>query len=154
MKKNWVDSLMHLPVLNLFEPFYLRHREVLLYLFFGGLSFFVSLASFYLLHDKAGINELVANVLAWILATTFAYLTNRYWVFDGSTSSTADLLKQIASFYLARVATLAIEELIIFLFISILSFPAMAVKTAAQIIVIILNYIFSKRFVFRGKRTP
>ena len=43
-KKDIFDKLMHLPVLNIFEPFYKKHKEVLMYLFFGGITFFLNIA--------------------------------------------------------------------------------------------------------------
>ena len=71
------DRLMRLPVLNLLEPFYKAHKEPLLYLFFGGLTFVVSIASYALFVRILKMDALVANVFSWILAVAFAYVTNR-----------------------------------------------------------------------------
>ena len=148
MKEDIFDRLMHLPVLRIFEPFYKKHKEVLLYLLFGGLTTLVSIATF-ALFIALGINELIANVLSWILAVLFAYVTNRTWVFSSDADTKAAVIKEMASFFGGRLATLLVEEAILAVFITWLGFPAMWVKVAAQIVVIVLNYIVSKFFVFK-----
>ena len=147
-KRDVFDKLMTLPILNIFEPFYKKHKEVLLYLLFGGLTFIVSIASYAFFDITLAMNELVANVLSWILAVSFAYVTNRIWVFDAPTHTMKEFIKQLLSFFGGRVATLVIEELILLVFVTLLAFPSVPVKVVAQVIVIILNYIISKFFVF------
>lgn len=65
-KKDIFDKLMHLPVLNIFEPFYKKHKEVLMYLFFGGLTFFLNIALYAWLDKGLGMNALIANVICWV----------------------------------------------------------------------------------------
>ena len=121
---------------------------MLLYLLFGGLTTLVSIASF-ALFLKLGINELIANVLSWILSVLFAYVTNRTWVFASSADTKAGVAREMAAFFGGRAATLLAEEAILAVFITWLGFPPMPVKIAAQIIVIVLNYVISKLLVFR-----
>ena len=97
-KKDIFDRLMHLPVLNIFEPFYKKHKEVLMYLFFGGITFFLNIALYAWLDGMLGINALIANVICWVVCVLFQYFTNRTWVFDGQVDSAAGFLKQMASF--------------------------------------------------------
>ena len=141
---------MHLPVLRNLEPLYKRHKEVLLYLLFGGLTTVVSIASFALFAEVVGINELVANVMSWVLSVLFAYATNRTWVFAAKADTRAGVIREILSFFGGRVATLLVEEAILAVFITWLGFPAVPVKIIAQVIVIVLNYIVSKFWVFKG----
>ena len=148
MKEDIFDRLMHLPVLRIFEPFYKKHKEVLLYLLFGGLTTLVSIVTF-ALFIALGINELIANVLSWILAVLFAYVTNRTWVFSSEADTKGAVIREMASFFGGRLATLLVEEAILAVFITWLGFPAMWVKVAAQIVVIVLNYVVSKFFVFK-----
>ena len=148
MKEDIFDRLMHLPVLRVFEPFYQKHKEVLLYLLFGGLTTVVSVVSF-ALFVGLGLNELVANVLSWILAVLFAYVTNRTWVFASKADTRAGIVREMASFFGGRVATLLVEEGLLAVFITWLGLPAVPVKIAAQVIVIVLNYVVSKFFVFK-----
>ena len=125
------------------------NKEILLYLFFGGLTFLVSIISYAFFNIQIGWNALVANIGSWILAVAFAYITNRIWVFDSNAETTADFIKEITSFVGGRVATLVIEELILFIFITNLGMNSMLVKIVAQVIVIVLNYVISKLIVFK-----
>ena len=142
------DKLMCLPILNVFEPFYKKNKDVLLYLFFGGLTFIISIVTYAFFDITLSMNELVANVLSWILAVSFAYVTNKIWVFNAPTHSVGEFMKQLLSFFGGRVATLVIEELILLVFVTLLAFPSVPVKVVAQVIVIVLNYIISKLWVF------
>ena len=147
-KKDIFDKMMGLAMFKWAEPFYKKHKEVLLYLFFGGLAFIVSIVSFFLLIKYTAMNELVANVISWIITVTFAYLTNRTWVFDAATENRKELLNQIWKFFSGRIVTLVIEEAILLVFITWLGLNSMVVKIVAQVIVIVLNYVISKLFVF------
>ena len=93
-KRDIFDRMMALPILNIFEPFYKKNKEVLLYLFFGGLTFIVSIATYAVFNVSMGINELIANVMSWVLAVLFAFATNRVWVFQAPTHTITEFLKQ------------------------------------------------------------
>ena len=148
-KRDIFDQLMSLPILRIFDPFYKAHKEVLLYLLFGGLAFVVSIGTYAFFNVTVGINELVANILSWIITVAFAFFTNRVWVFNAPTESVTEFIKQTISFFGGRVITLVIEEVILLLFITILRFPSMPVKVVAQVVVIVLNYVISKVLVFK-----
>jgi len=150
-KPDIFDKLMHLPVLNIFEPFYKKHKEVLMYLFFGFLTFVLSILTFVFFNKTCGINELVANVISWIICVMFAFLTNRTWVFNAETEGRSAFLKQMVNFYAGRLLTLILEEAILGIFITWLGFDSVAVKIVAQVVVIITNYIISKLWVFKKK---
>ena len=86
MKEDIFDKIMKLPILNFFEPFYKKNKEMLLYLFFGGLTFVVSIITYGFFNVSLGLNELIANIISWIIAVTFAFFTNRIWVFNSPTN--------------------------------------------------------------------
>ena len=153
-KRDIFDRMMALPLLNIFEPFYKKNKEVLLYLFFGGLTFIVSIVTYAVFNVSMGINELIANVMSWVLAVLFAFATNRVWVFQAPTHTITEFLRQMLSFFGGRVVTLVIEEIILLVFITWLGFNSMVVKVIAQVIVIVLNYVISKFFVFSEKKYP
>lgn len=148
-KKDIFDRVMLLPGLRLFNPFYKKNKEVLLYLFFGVLTFFVGIFTYAYFNVTLEMNELIANIISWVIAVTFAFVTNRIWVFQASTKTLVEFIKQMASFFVGRVMTLIIEEIILLVFISILGFDSMIVKIVAQIVVIVFNYAISKLVVFR-----
>ena len=142
------DRVIHLPVLNRLEPFYRAHKQVLLYLFFGGLAFIVSIASYALFIKVFKTDALIANVFSWIFAVSFAYVTNRTWVFDSDAVGRKAVTKEIGKFVSGRIATLVVEEIILLVFIKWLHFDSLAVKVVAQVVVILLNYVVSKLWVF------
>ncbi|MBP3273448.1 MAG: GtrA family protein [Butyrivibrio sp.] len=150
-KKDIFDRIMSLPVLNIFEPFYKKYKEALLYLFFGGLTFFLSIFLFWFMDNVMHLNELVNNTIDWVICVAFQFFTNRTWVFDGKVETKKDFVKQAGSFTAGRLFTLVVEDLLIYIFITLLGFPKMAVKLAATFVVIVLNYIISKLIVFRKK---
>lgn len=97
---------------------------------------------------KFGINELIANVLSWIITVLFAFFTNRIWVFNANTNGVGEFIKQMVSFYAGRIITLIVEEIILLIFITWLGLLSIPVNVVAQIIVIALNYVMSKVFIF------
>lgn len=131
------------------KELYFKYKEVINYLFFGGCTFLVSVISFYLFNKVLFLNEHVSNILSWILAVLFAYITNKAFVFESKTNTKEELLKEIASFFGARLFTLGVEELILLIFVNLLKFDAMLIKVFAQVIVILANYVLSKLFVFK-----
>ncbi len=145
------DKIMTLPLLNKFEGFYKKNKSVLLYLFFGALTTFVSILSFVLAGTILKFNVHVANTISWILAVTFAFFTNRKWVFDGKTHSKSQFFKQAGNFYAGRLFTYFVEELILIVFVNFLKLNQDIVKIVAQFVILTLNYIISKFIVFRKK---
>ena len=143
------DRLMSSRILAPLFPAYKRHKEKLLYVFFGGLTTVVSLVTFWLVDRVLAQNEHVANLVSWLLAVLFAFVTNRIWVFEAKTAGMAAFFKQMLGFYGGRLATLGIEEALLLVFITWLHFDSMVVKVAAQVVVLILNYIISKLLIFR-----
>lgn len=143
------DRLMHLPGLRIFEGFYRAHKEILLYLFFGGLAVVLNLALFAVFEYVLGLNELVNNMICWVICVLVQFFTNRTWVFPTRSESAAAFWKQMAEFFGGRLFTLAVEEIILLVFIIWLGFDAMVVKTTAQVLVIVLNYLVSKFWVFK-----
>ncbi|MBR3227236.1 MAG: GtrA family protein [Erysipelotrichaceae bacterium] len=126
-----------------------KYKEVISYLFFGGCTFVVSIASFYVLNRVMLLNEHIANVISWILAVTFAYITNKIFVFNSKTRDFKGLTKEIISFFSARLLTLGMEEIILFVGVNLMNVDTMLVKIVGQIVVIISNYFLSKLFIFK-----
>jgi len=149
-KPDIFDRIMQLPLLRVFNPLFQKHRETLLYLFFGVLSIAVNLLA-YAVFERFLNTPLIVNILSWIVQVLFAFWTNSTWVFRTKTDSKKEKLMQLFSFSAGRLFSLFVEEGIIFVFITKLGFPEMLVKFIAQIIIAILNYIVSKLFVFRKK---
>ena len=84
-REDLFDHLIQLPVLRIFEGFYRTHKEVLLYLLFGGISFFLNVILFALIEHMFQISELINNVIGWVVCVLFQFVTNRTWVFAART---------------------------------------------------------------------
>ena len=140
--------------MNKIIDLYKKYKEIINYLIIGVLTTLISLISYFLLtislFDPNKAFELsIANILSWIISVTFAYFTNRIFVFE---SKDKKIVKESVKFYFSRVGTLLIELLIMFVFVNLLEFNDKIIKIIAQVTIIILNYIFSKLFVFTKKR--
>lgn len=128
-----------------------RNREIISYLIIGVLTTIVSLISYYLLtitilSPNNPLELTIANIISWIISVLFAYITNRKYVFQ---SKDKKILKEASKFTLSRITTLIIDILLMFIFVSILHFNDKIIKLLVQVIIIILNYIFSKLLVFK-----
>ena len=134
-------------IIKLFQ----KYREPLLYLIFGGLTTIVSIVSYAACERILGMDPLVANIISWILAVSFAYVTNRKWVFESRAVGTGPVLREIVSFFGGRLATLGLEEVMLWVGIRLMGLDSLLVKLIAQIAVILSNYVISKVFVFRKK---
>ena len=151
-KKDIFDKIMSIKPFSVFNPFYKKYKEALLYLFFGVLTTLISIGVFWVFTALIPLDELVANIISWIIAVLFAYVTNRIWVFNSHCETKGAFAREVLSFYGGRVFTLLVEEGLLFVFIKLLDLNAMAVKIIAQVVIIVLNYIISKLFVFRKKK--
>lgn len=119
-----------------------------MYLFFGFLTVLVSVVSYGIVIYVFGINVLLANVISWFLSVAFAYFTNSIYVFNNFPQKCVEIVRQAGLFLGARVFTLFIEEMILFIFILKLGYSEIYIKLAAQFVVIICNYWLSKKYVF------
>lgn len=129
-----------------------------MYLFFGGVTTAVNIGCYALLHTALGMHSDLANAIAWAASVAVAYVTNRLWVF-GSRSRGGAMLREIGAFAGARVLTGLMDEGIMHVAVEILGprlVPAglrtlwdLGVKVASNVLVIVLNYVFSKRFIFK-----
>lgn len=127
-------------------------KELFRYMVFGILTFFVSMTTYGLFNQVLKIDELTANAISWIFVVLFAYITNRLWVFSSTAKGIKQVFRELCTFFGGRAVTLIIEEVILLIFITWLKFDSMTVKLAAQVIVILLNYIISKLYVFSNKK--
>ena len=123
-------------------------RELILYVVFGFFTFVVNFVT-YFIFVGLGLNYLIANALAWFFSVLFAYITNRKWVFE---SKSPDVLKEMSLFFGGRIFSGVVDTALMYLFIDVLVLGDFISKTVVQIIVIILNYIFSKLIVFTEKK--
>lgn len=125
-----------------------KFREFSSYLLFGMLTTLVNIIVFYVFDDLFSLNYLISNVIAWFISVLFAYFTNRRYVFKGHKVNT---LKTMFIFFFSRLSTLAIDIFLMFFMVEMLNVEAIHAKVFIQLVVMTLNYLFSKFFVFRER---
>lgn len=122
-----------------------------MYLVFGvgttAIDFAVSLSLIYALD----MNIYASKVIAWICAVAFAYVTNRIFVFQSENRSTGKILAEAGEFVAGRLVSLGLQELMIMVLYEWAGMNEPAVLIVSSVIVVILNYVFGKLFVFRKK---
>lgn len=136
------------------KELYKKYEEIINYIIVGGLTTVVSLGSYYLCvltifdPDNALLLQ-AANIISWVLSVTFAFFANRKVVFK---SKSKNIMGEAMKFYGARVLTLLIDMGVMFLAVSVLHFNDKIMKIVSNVIILILNYIISKFFVFVKKK--
>ena len=129
-----------------------KHREIIVYVIVGGLvTVFNFVVHFGLAHFFPSLNELIIVFIAWFFAVIVAYIANKLWVFESKSFKKEVLVHEIITFTGARVFSLGVEELIFLIFVTLLNMNQLIIKIAAGIIVIIMNYVFSKLVIFKKK---
>ena len=128
---------------------YRAHQEGMRYLVFGALTTLVNIIAYACLYYVFHVSNAASNVIAWILGATFAYITNKLYVFNSKVSKIGELVKEAFYFYGCRLLTLVIDEGIMILTVDKWGWNAILMKILANIIVIILNFIFSKILIFK-----
>lgn len=136
-----------------------KYGEIIRYLIIGVLTTLVSLIVYYglvftILNPENPVELQIANITSWVISVTFAYITNRSYVFRVKDHHK---LAELIKFFGSRLLTLFVDMVIMFIFVSLLHFNDKIIKIIAQIIVIILNYLLSKFVVFikpKPKPTP
>ena len=126
------------------------NRETLLYLLFGVLTTVVNYLVFWLGIRLVGEQyTLLINVVCFVVAASFAYVTNKLIVFESKSWQPAVAGREFVGFIGARLFSLLVELLFMFVTVTVLGMNEVLAKVIVQIIVVILNYVFSKRIIFR-----
>lgn len=129
---------------------YRKHKEIINYLIFGGLTTVVNFISYYIVARIIGFEEIASSGISWFCAVLFAYITNRYLVFESKTHGVKDILKELVSFFACRILSGLLCEIGVFAFmVKVLNINDIVAKLITQVMVIILNYILSKCVIFK-----
>lgn len=134
---------------DLFE----KYKSIITYVFFGGLTTAVNVTVYYICYDITEIDNIPSTVIAWVAAVAFAFVTNKLFVFESKSWRAKKAVKEAVNFVLCRVGTGIIETALMYIFVDRLEFNGTATKLAVNIIVIVLNYIASKLFIFAAKKS-
>lgn len=129
----------------------MKHKEKIAYVFWGGVTTVINIGTYSLFARIVHLNTMVSNVLAWIITILVAYITNKLYVFNSKSFDMKVVIREFVSFLVCRLASLVLDMAIMYTFINIFKFNDIMVKTASNVVVIIVNYILSKLVIFRQR---
>lgn len=123
--------------------------EKILYLVFGGLTTVINIAVYWAAASKLHIYYMVANVIAWIFAVIFAFVTNKIFVFKSHKMDINSIIKESSSFIFFRIVSLLLDLATMFFLVQIIKTNDMFAKLVSNVLVVIVNYIASKLVIFK-----
>jgi putative flippase GtrA len=126
--------------------------EMILYMLFGAGTAIVDFSTFAIMQAALGVEPMIAHTISTILAILFAYITNRIWVFKSEKLGFKQLVLEFLRFSEVRIGTYFMTLIILFVDKLTFNHPKTA-KLIGLILTVILNYIFSKLFIFSKKET-
>lgn len=129
----------------LFEKYY----DLITYVFFGGLTTVVNYLVYLPCYNILGLNASFSNVISWVVAVAFAFLTNKPFVFRSHDWSAKVVWPELVKFVGCRIGSGAMETAILFLTVDVLGWNGNVWKLITSVLVVILNYVASKLIVFR-----
>jgi putative flippase GtrA len=129
----------------------IQYWDIVSYLFFGALTTLVNFLVYFPLFNWLGLSGAISNAVAWAAAVAFAYLTNKPFVFKSNDWSLATVIPELAKFVGCRIGSGLLETVAIWIFVDIMHWNGNVLKIVLSVLVVILNYIFSKWIVFVDK---
>lgn len=138
-------------MINLILRLIKKYQSFIAYAVFGVLTTIVNIVTYSVCYNSIGISNTLSNVFAWILSVAFAYVTNKRWVFDSKSWAWKVLRREVPAFFSCRLATGIMDIVIMYIFVDIMGWHAMLMKIVSNVLVIILNYVFSKLIIFKKK---
>lgn len=153
--------------MNMIKKLIIKYKELIIYAIFGVCTTLVNFASYKIFNVILGEKYyLVSNIVAWFISVVFAYITNKLFVFESKSWEIKLIAKEVSSFFAARIFSFVIEEVGLFLLVDILNMKETAIeifgfvisgnmiaKVLLAVIVVVLNYFFSKLIVFKSKES-
>lgn len=128
-----------------------QYRSLIAYAFFGVCTTCVNVAVYYLFHECAGLANIPATIVAWIVAVFFAFVTNKLYVFESKSFSRRVFLWELSTFYACRLLTGITDIIIMYIAVDVLFLNPPLWKAASDLIAIVVNYLASKFVVFTKK---
>ena len=122
----------------------LINKEIILYVIFGVLTTIVNLIAYYLFSNIININYLISNAIAWIISVVFAYITNKFFVFNSSYINKDVIIEEFIKFMNCRLISGLSEVVLLFLFVDLLLMNDIVAKLIIGVLVALINFIFSK----------
>ncbi len=128
-----------------------ENEELVSYLFVGVATTVVNYVVYVLVTRLGHMTYMAGTWVAWVCAVAFGYWANKTFVFKTHCDSVPALVKECASFFAMRLVSLGMETFLMWLTVGVLHWPDLVMKIVINFVVIVLNYLFSKLFIFRKK---
>ena len=126
-----------------------KYRSIFLYLFFGISTTVINIYVYYICSAFINLSTLFSTCIAWVFAVSFAYCTNRIWVFQSNAHTVKKIIIEVYNFFLYRLLTGFLDIVIMYIFVDIFNINSIIIKTLSNILIIILNFIASKLIIFK-----
>ena len=131
---------------------YFKYKEIINYLVCGGLATVVNFVTYFIVARLIGIDKVLSSGISWFFSVLFAYITNKLFVFESKTDGIKAILIEMGSFFLARIVSGILCDVGTFaLMVNVFNINDLFAKVVTQIMVVIVNYVFSKLIIFRKK---
>lgn len=128
-----------------------KHREIVSYIFWGVMTTAVNYAAYFLLRNVFLVPLVAGNIAAWAVSVLFAYFVNKLFVFRSKDWTWRVALRELWQMVASRIFSLGLETGILWLFVEKLLLNEFIVKLAANVLVVIVNYVLSKFIIFNKK---
>ncbi len=132
------------------KKIYNQYKDIIAYGIFGVLTTILNIAAYWMMAHLIGLGTMNSTWIAWIAAVLFAYITNKKWVFHSEVHTGKGVAKEAGSFFLCRFGTGIMDWCFMYVFVDLLCWNDVAVKTVSNVAVIILNYAASKIMIFKS----
>ena len=129
-----------------------KYQQPILYLFFGVCTTAVNIITYYLCAHPLHLSVVASTCIAWVISVLFAYITNKWWVFESHTLNPGKVWREFVSFVLCRVATFLFNLAALFVMVDLMKMEFFLCKLLISVVVVILNYVFSKILIFTNDK--
>lgn len=129
-----------------------EYRDFVIYCIFGAMATGVNMISYHLLYNIAGIGNVISTFLAWLLAVTFAFFTNKFFVFVSFDRSLKTVARELIGFFSCRISTGILDVAFMYITVDLLGLMPVLLKFISNLIVGIINYLAGKLVIFKKKK--
>ena len=133
------------------KHYYVKYNSVIMYLIFGVLTTLINIVCYFLLYNCLHVSNVISTSIAQVVSILFAYITNKLWVFDSKSWKFSIICYEIVSFFGFRALSALFDIGFMWITVSLLSLWPLGMKITSNVVVVILNYLASKLFIFRKK---
>lgn len=128
-----------------------KYKSLINYGVFGVLTTVINIVSYTVCYKYIGISNVASNIVAWVAACSFAFVTNKLWVFESKSIEIKVVIYELMAFFGCRLATGLLDLVIMYISVDLLTWNSTLMKCISNVIVIITNYIASKLVIFKKK---